>query len=396
MERYDEGLKKIASASKAEELGQFAEAYDLYIAGIENLLETVKSEPKEELGLLVRKHISKFMDTAEKISKLAKPKTSDPTLLTKAKDAESRARDFERALKLQLAFNSYTEAAEHYRSRRLQSAPDTEEHRIAGESALAMIERAESLKRLLNGYTPNITQDNAPRTGAVGVTPTGCLPNNLVSAFIRSDSFSSDEERKVLLIGSKIYGRTYELMYASDADPSKFNGDGWRDPDGLPKLCPKQKAAGAVWGRPGMFMERPVLISRLSAESITQTLVGDCSFVSSLALCAAWEHRFKRTLISQNIYPQASPLSPPRPSMLLTILLVRAGRVRAGGVVFLRVRADAAGCAWPTWGRAQARRACEVGPGRIGWVNLSPARPLTKRPCRAMDGRLKAGVAMQE
>ena len=131
--------------------------------------------------------------------------------------------------------------------------------------------------------------------------------------FANSPPAPSDEEKRALQLGSTINGRTYDLMYSPDASMANFQGEDWRDPAGLPKLCPKQKAAGAVWARPGMFMERPVLISRLSHEHITQTVIGDCSFVSSLALCAAWEHRFRRTLISQNIYPQAPerPRAPP-------------------------------------------------------------------------------------
>jgi hypothetical protein len=46
------------------------------------------------------------------------------------------------------------------------------------------------------------------------------------------------------------------------------------------------------------------VVKSFSYKALTQTLVGDCSFVSSLAVCAAWEHRFGKTLISRNIYPQ--------------------------------------------------------------------------------------------
>lgn len=51
-------------------------------------------------------------------------------------------------------------------------------------------------------------------------------------------------------------------------------------------------------------MKQPEVIKRFYPEDIEQTLVGDCSFVSSLAVCAQWERRFKQTLISKNIYPQ--------------------------------------------------------------------------------------------
>lgn len=46
------------------------------------------------------------------------------------------------------------------------------------------------------------------------------------------------------------------------------------------------------------------MITEFKFQTLTQTLVGDCSFVSSLAVCASWEQRFEKTLISRNIYPQ--------------------------------------------------------------------------------------------
>ena len=47
------------------------------------------------------------------------------------------------------------------------------------------------------------------------------------------------------------------------------------------------------------------MIINLSSRSITQTVVSDCSFVSSLAISADFEKRFKIPIISHNIYPQA-------------------------------------------------------------------------------------------
>ncbi len=152
MQRYDEGLKIIASASKAEGLGRNKEAYDQYIAGIELLLEILKTETKEDIKCMVRKHVTKFMDTAEALrSGLAQD--AEPQSLKKARDAENKARTFERSLKLQLAYNMYVNAAELYREYRQNCSSGTEEYNVAGRSALAMIERAEALKRILEEPT---------------------------------------------------------------------------------------------------------------------------------------------------------------------------------------------------------------------------------------------------
>lgn len=107
-------------------------------------------------------------------------------------------------------------------------------------------------------------------------------------------------------MGNKINGKTFEPFFASESEDREFLGEAFKDPEGLPKLSDKQKKHGAVWARPAQFIKtvKPEIIKRFTYHSILQTLVGDCSFVSSLAVCASWEHRFKQTLISRNIYPQ--------------------------------------------------------------------------------------------
>lgn len=46
------------------------------------------------------------------------------------------------------------------------------------------------------------------------------------------------------------------------------------------------------------------MIGRVSALSIVQDVVGDCSFVSSLCVSAAYESKFRRRLITNIIFPQ--------------------------------------------------------------------------------------------
>lgn len=52
------------------------------------------------------------------------------------------------------------------------------------------------------------------------------------------------------------------------------------------------------------------IIKLLSSRSITQTIVSDCSFVSSLAISADFERRFKTKLITSCIFPQDSHGNP--------------------------------------------------------------------------------------
>jgi calpain-7 len=50
--------------------------------------------------------------------------------------------------------------------------------------------------------------------------------------------------------------------------------------------------------------KEPRMISVISPYSITQELVTDCSFVSSLCIAAAYERRRNKQLVTKIIYPQ--------------------------------------------------------------------------------------------
>ena len=149
-----------------------------------------------------------------------------------------------------------------------------------------------------------------PMAEQLATSPEGGLSNSLVNAFV-SGKQKTEEERKVLIAGAKINGRLYEPLYTADTELKNFVGVGeFKDPDGLPKMSPKQKEKGAVWGRPSQFLKKPTVIKDFTYHCIRQTLVGDCSFVASLAVCACWEHRFQKVLISRNIYPQDAKRNP--------------------------------------------------------------------------------------
>ena len=48
----------------------------------------------------------------------------------------------------------------------------------------------------------------------------------------------------------------------------------------------------------------PSMIQRISPYNIRQQCVTDCSFIASLCICAAFEKRFRKRLITSIIYPQ--------------------------------------------------------------------------------------------
>lgn len=86
------------------------------------------------------------------------------------------------------------------------------------------------------------------------------------------------------------------------------------DPDGLLKLSEKQQNRFYKWARPKeieRIQERwsgepspGILVKAISPYTIKQKYVTDCSFIASLCICAAFERRFGRKLVTSIVYPQ--------------------------------------------------------------------------------------------
>ena len=117
----------------------------------------------------------------------------------------------------------------------------------------------------------------------------------------------SDDEKEVLKRGSRINGKLF-MPWVNDQKSERWSYERpWEDPEGVLALGTKQQAALGNWKRPNEFIKAstgPMMIANVSPYCITQDLVGDCSFVASLCITAAFERRFKRSLITSIIYPQ--------------------------------------------------------------------------------------------
>lgn len=103
---------------------------------------------------------------------------------------------------------------------------------------------------------------------------------------------------------------------AENFDYGLNSGKPWTDPDGLLKLSDKQTEKFHKWARPAEILslrgrifsstaaQRIVMVKSITPYSIRQKCVTDCSFIASLCICAAFERRFNRSLITSIIYPQ--------------------------------------------------------------------------------------------
>eukprot|EP01083_Nonionella_stella_P149542 475152_1 len=114
----------------------------------------------------------------------------------------------------------------------------------------------------------------------------------------------SEAELQVISRSSYVDGRRYLPWISSDIGEQFDVGKPWKDPDGLLTLSPKQIPALGGWRRPSEIAENPTMIEQISPHSVTQTLITDCSFVSSLIIAAEYERNHHKQLITSIIFPQ--------------------------------------------------------------------------------------------
>lgn len=87
----------------------------------------------------------------------------------------------------------------------------------------------------------------------------------------------------------------------------------WVDPDGLLPLSEMQKERFHKWARPSEIIDMrrstrsihtTTMVKSISAYTIKQYCVSDCSFIAGLCITSAFERRFQKRLVSSLIYPQ--------------------------------------------------------------------------------------------
>jgi calpain-7 len=137
----------------------------------------------------------------------------------------------------------------------------------------------------------------------------------------------TSEEIKILkrssLIASGLFlpwcDRDAQMLAAECARSSSFAL--FTDPDGYLPLSSKQKQRFHRWARPSEILRlrqqyavlgsvlkplagKPVIVKAITPYTIQQKYVTDCSFIASLCICATFERRFRKRLITSILYPQ--------------------------------------------------------------------------------------------
>jgi calpain-7 len=198
------------------------------------------------------------------------------------------------------AYNWYMEASQRSlqllqcNNYTLTNHVDERDNKVFGKQAREAIERATQLKKHV--------QQKAP----IAPTPPPSL---------------TQREIAVLKSTSTINGKLYYPW--DDSDGIITNTELYVDPKGMLELSQEQKNHFSCWKRPSEFVPQgtePVMINIISAYSITQSVVTDCSFVASLSgmcffntnivVAAAYERKHNKKLISHCVYPQDSDGKP--------------------------------------------------------------------------------------
>ena len=259
------------------------------------------STSAEDQGPQHRKslHVDKPMNCSSSSDKPAKSRQSNDNITGKvslANNLLATAMGHDENSRFDQATASYMSSAELY----------LEVIKISEESSQLVIDSVtiSSVKRKLEGIMDRIEELKA---GQYAKTSVGASPSQPAAAL-------SSEEIAVLKRSSLI---TSGLFLPWSEEEARAIGTSptakpFVDPDGVMKLSPKQISKFYKWARPREIMAmqgQPKaasidMIRKIEPYRIKQHLVQDCSFIGSLCICAEYERRFKRRLVTSILYPQ--------------------------------------------------------------------------------------------
>ncbi|KAG7346312.1 calpain family cysteine protease [Nitzschia inconspicua] len=254
------------------------------------------------------------------------PRFTQPSIVNrKASQANaklSRAIDLDEQRKPQEAIDNYMNAAELYLEAIRLSEASSSSSSSSSNSLSAVLKRRlekalDRVERLKHPNAPNrILLNGQNRAGDARVCHPGSSLSKEEIAVLKQSSlissgvflpWSEDEaqalSQEVLAKSSTCKGKLLQAVKSA-----------WKDPDGDLKLSDKQKKRFYKWMRPheianqrqslGVKQRPPVMVDSINPYTIRQEYVTDCSFIASLCICALFEKRFQKRLVTSIIYPQ--------------------------------------------------------------------------------------------
>ncbi|KNC46780.1 Capn7 protein [Thecamonas trahens ATCC 50062] len=326
---YRDAFALIERAVAADASGNLPSALLLYVEAVSAFTLVLHAETDAAKAALVRDQLEEYTAHAEQLQAALAADEADGDGAGASRKSESgdeadaavdavRARreaaDF--ALDMALkhdeagqnkkALSLYLDAAEAYMAVVASGVAGAEDEvAVAKTRVEAVIARAEVIKK---GKAP-VAQ---PATALKSRRLSSAMSTRRSGTSKQSSSTSSSEgytelEKRILSASSVVNGRLFVPFLDYDLDDAFSFAQPFTDPDGLLTLSSKQQAVFAGWRRPRELVRggrRPTMISLISAFSIRQTVITDCSFVSSLAVAAMYERRFKKQLVTSCIFPQ--------------------------------------------------------------------------------------------
>eukprot|EP01062_Namystynia_karyoxenos_P057207 TRINITY_DN4814_c0_g1_i5.p1 TRINITY_DN4814_c0_g1~~TRINITY_DN4814_c0_g1_i5.p1 ORF type:complete len:1091 (+),score=364.72 TRINITY_DN4814_c0_g1_i5:106-3273(+) len=247
-----------------------------------------------------------------------------------------RAKRLEEDRKFGLAVPLFREAAQLF-VEFMKDETDEEARELVRVTAKDYVRRAELIQTALEADAKKRPpQPAAVPAGGTAELPSGRLPWQ--ATLLQFNKLSPEEVAYLLGEGSTISGMQQAIwddpkLGFKSHQPFHVPGRVFED-DYLPGLSKKQIAQGAVWMRASEWLPRGVepcvMPAVLDPEDICQSVVGDCSYVCSLIVCANYEQRNKGArLISSAIHPQGPDARPVyNPSGKYAVKLLLNGVVR--------------------------------------------------------------------
>jgi calpain-7 len=221
----------------------------------------------------------------------------------------SQALDLDEAAQTDAAISTYMEAAEHYlEGLRLAERDDKDSPAaiMVKRRLQSTLDRVEVLKSVAP-TRPSLGKVVLPQKRMADHPPSCISPHKLsaeevnilkASSLIASGVFLpwSDEDARILRteMQQRMYTDPHGFLALSDSQKQVFHR--WARPSEIARLRYQQGISKTL--------QEIVIAKVITPFTIRQKYVTDCSFVASLCICANFERRFKKRLITSILYPQ--------------------------------------------------------------------------------------------
>ena len=257
---------------------------------------------------------------SQQSSKSHKQQASLQKIVGLANQKLSQALDLDEALQTANAISMYMEAAHHYLEGLKWAELDGNKQSPAAimikRRLQSTLDRVEELKS-----TPTGTGTGTSLRQGKVLLPQKKMADEAPSRILKQQRLSA-EEVQILKASSLMASGVFLPWSDEDAThvltESRRSSRMYTDPNGFLPLSESQKRVFERWARPSEIarmryqqgisktLQEIAVAKLITPFTIKQKYVTDCSFVASLCICANFERRFQKRLITSILYPQTA------------------------------------------------------------------------------------------